>query len=493
MSHPILCRLLQLIAVSASVTALLVRPGAPESHAQVLDRQKLLDAETFWDNRDWDWYQGQHSRSSSAPTRHQHDLLLPLGAGHQAPDLRLAERPATRSPSSSTGRSGRAPTARSVARPVISFTKSAGCATRVSPGTMRATGSARQALSRAATAPGWPTPSGPCTRCIPAAPFTTDLLPDLVKNYEGWEKRHFVADVGLFWQTGHDDGMEFNINSRQTTDPNAGAPGYRPTLNAYLWADALAIARIADLAGDGVTAKQYRDEGAHAQGELAEEALGPEAASSSSTWPSATKTATSHTVKAGTLTYQTGKYAGSPARPRIDRLRTVAVQPARRGLRGRVEDPDGPRLPSAPSSARRPSSRNDPLFQISKTCCGWSGQSWPYATAQTLKAMANLLQNYKQTVVSRDDYLKLLQTYARTHRKNGQPYIAEACSPRHRLVGRARHLQPQRALLPLELQRPGHHRPGRPLAARRRHDRSQAARSAELGLLRARRCSVSQP
>ena len=24
--------------------------------ADVLDKQKLLDAQTFWDNRDWDWY-----------------------------------------------------------------------------------------------------------------------------------------------------------------------------------------------------------------------------------------------------------------------------------------------------------------------------------------------------------------------------------------------------------------------------------------------------
>jgi hypothetical protein len=27
------------------------RPGA------FLDKQRLLDAQTFWDNRDWDWYQ----------------------------------------------------------------------------------------------------------------------------------------------------------------------------------------------------------------------------------------------------------------------------------------------------------------------------------------------------------------------------------------------------------------------------------------------------
>ena len=28
----------------------------PTAHAQILDKQKLLSAETFWDNRDFDWY-----------------------------------------------------------------------------------------------------------------------------------------------------------------------------------------------------------------------------------------------------------------------------------------------------------------------------------------------------------------------------------------------------------------------------------------------------
>src|SRR5205823_10519230 len=64
-----------------------------------------------------------------------------------------------------------------------------------------------------------------------------------------------------------------------------------------------------------------------------------------------------------------------------------------------------------------------------KACCVWSGQSWPYATAQTLKALANVLQNYRQEVVSKADYLKILKTYTKTHRKDGRPYIAEAANP----------------------------------------------------------------
>ena len=73
--------------------------------------------------------------------------------------------------------------------------------------------------------------------------------------------------------------------------------------------------------------------------------------------------------------------------------------------------------------------RNDPMFLLQKSCCWWSGQSWPYATTQTLKAMANLLQNYDQKYVTRADYLKLLHNYAVSHRKQGRPYLAEALHP----------------------------------------------------------------
>ena len=73
--------------------------------------------------------------------------------------------------------------------------------------------------------------------------------------------------------------------------------------------------------------------------------------------------------------------------------------------------------------------RHDPMFLLSPTCCWWSGQSWPYATTQTLAAMANLLHDYRAEAVTRDDYFKLLRMYTLTHRKDGRPYIAEAANP----------------------------------------------------------------
>jgi hypothetical protein len=88
-------------------------------------------------------------------------------------------------------------------------------------------------------------------------------------------------------------------------------------------------------------------------------------------------------------------------------------------------DPDYFFAPFGPTTVER----HDPLFYVSPRCCVWSGNSWPYATTQTLAAMARLLQEYDQDVVTADDYVELLRVYARTQRMDGRPYIAEAANP----------------------------------------------------------------
>ncbi|HVK14427.1 MAG TPA: discoidin domain-containing protein [Gemmataceae bacterium] len=266
-------------------------------------------------------------------------------------------------------------------------------------------------------------------RVHPDTAFVTDLLPDLVKNYEGWEKRHFVPEVGLFWQTGHDDGMEFNINSRQTKDIVRGAPGYRPTLNAYLWADAHAIARVADLKGDAAAAAAYRARADTLKANLQAKLWDPKRQFFFHMFRQ-DEEADGFRVKALTLTHQTGRHAGDPhGRELIGYVPWQFSMPdAGKGYEvawKKLGDKDGFAAPFGPTTVER----NDPMFALKPTCCWWSGQSWPYATAQTLKAMANLLQEYQQTVVTPADYVALLRTFARTHRKDGKPYLAEAAHP----------------------------------------------------------------
>lgn len=263
----------------------------------------------------------------------------------------------------------------------------------------------------------------------PDKQFTTDLLPDLVKNYEGWEKERFDKDVGLFWQTGHDDGMEYNINSRQTKDPNRGAPGYRPTLNSYMSADASAIYQIARLSGpqNAALAETYYDKSDKLD-RMLHRKLFDEKRDFFLHMAKRDESDGQFTVKALSLTHQTGRFAGdSHGRELIGFVPSSFLIPKPTFETGweLLMDGNGFWAPFGPTTVER----RDPMFKISPTCCWWSGNSWPYATSQTLKGLAYVLQDRKPKGVTKADYLKLLTTFAKTHRKDGKPYIAEACNP----------------------------------------------------------------
>ncbi|MCY2966860.1 MAG: carbohydrate-binding protein, partial [Planctomycetota bacterium] len=262
--------------------------------------------------------------------------------------------------------------------------------------------------------------------------FTTDLLNDLILNYEGWEQRQFVPEVGLFWQNGHDDGMEFNINSRQTKDILRGAPGFRPSFNAYMWADAQAIARIADLRGDRESreiAKRFRSKADRLKERLQALLWDPERQFFFPMYRD-DEERDGHKVKARTLTYQSGQFAGDAhGRELIGyvpwQFNMLDTDKGFEKAWGKLMDREAFFADFGPTTVER----HDPMFLLQKSCCWWSGQSWPYATSQTLKGMANLLHNQQQSVVSAADYVRMLQIYSRSHRKGGRPYLAEACHP----------------------------------------------------------------
>jgi hypothetical protein len=61
--------------------------------------------------------------------------------------------------------------------------------------------------------------------------------------------------------------------------------------------------------------------------------------------------------------------------------------------------------------------------------CQWNGPTWPFDTTLVLEAMANLLNDYTQDVVHADDYVRLLKQYTRQHFLNGQPDLQEDYNP----------------------------------------------------------------
>ena len=396
------------------------------SEAQILDQQKLLDKQTFWDNRDWDWYRANipffecPDRDIETTWYYRWELVtkhLTYGSPNSGYSYtEFIDRPFW------SGAYGAISCPAGHQLNEVRWLADPRFAWDYARYWFRTSGAQPRRYSTWLSDAVWNV-----HRVHPDEAAIKDLLPDLIRNYEGWEKEHFVPEVGLFWQTGHDDGMEININSRQTKDTVRGAPGYRPTLNAYLWADALAIARAADLAGEAATAKKFHDKAASLKDNL-QKRLWDEKRQFFLHMFMRDEEQDGHTIKALSRTYETGKYAGSEHGREL-----IGYVPWQFGLPDRgyeqawkfVMDRDYFAADFGPTTTER----HDPQFLISKTCCVWSGQSWPYATSQTLKAMANLLQDYRQDVVTKGDYLKLLQTFAKSHRKEGRPYIAEAANP----------------------------------------------------------------
>jgi hypothetical protein len=70
--------------------------------------------------------------------------------------------------------------------------------------------------------------------------------------------------------------------------------------------------------------------------------------------------------------------------------------------------------------------RRHPEFRQNGCCkCEWDGAVWPYTTSQTMMALANLLNDYEQDVVTDSDYFRHMELYVESSYYRGRPYIGE--------------------------------------------------------------------
>jgi len=254
--------------------------------------------------------------------------------------------------------------------------------------------------------------------------FLRRMLPHMKAQVAGWDAERWDAAHRMYHWAGMHDGMEFNIDSRQTADLFSGADGFRPTLNSYVFADERAIALAAALLGDGAAARDYAARAAALKARVQAEL-----------WDSARSFFLQQFardekggIRALSRTYQTGPFAGNPhGREEIGFVPWQFDLPdsGYEGAWRYLMDTAYFFAPRGPTTAER----HDPLFHVSPQCCWWSGNEWPYATTQTLVALANLLDDYHQSVVTKADYFRLLETYTLDQRWHGRPYIAESANP----------------------------------------------------------------
>lgn len=226
--------------------------------------------------------------------------------------------------------------------------------------------------------------------------YMLDLLPDMIKSYKEWEEIRRL-DNGLFWQHDVKDGMEEQISGGRRVQ-NA-----RPTINSYMAGNALAIAQMAEMAGDMATRKLYEAKADTLIGFIENKLWNPE-------------------MNFYETIREDGNYAGVREAigyipwyfniPSVDH--TIAWE--------QIMDEEGFLAPFGLTTAER----RHPKFRTHGCCkCEWDGAVWPFATSQTLTGLANLLNNYEQKVMTDSVYFFHLERYVESQYYRGRPYIGE--------------------------------------------------------------------
>lgn len=248
----------------------------------------------------------------------------------------------------------------------------------------------------------WAADSIYAAACVSGDFSTAEKLYERLKeNYFAWE-REKSSLYGMFYQIDDRDGMEYS----------AGGSGLRPTINSYMYGDAIALAKLAK--------RLKKDKDVILWNEKASELK----------------------IKINTLLWDKNAQFYKTRNVDIDEMVTVREQIGYVPWYFNIPDAEMSDAwkflfdekyfyaPYGPTTAER----NSPEFlKKFKHECLWNGPSWPFATSQTLTALGNLLRNYNQSVMTKSHYYKLLHLYASCHylTENGKtvPFIDENLDP----------------------------------------------------------------
>ena len=227
--------------------------------------------------------------------------------------------------------------------------------------------------------------------------FLLDMVKDLEAEYARWEKTNRLPN-GLYWQGDVQDGMEESISGGRRKQYA------RPTINSYMYGNAKALSLIGIMTGDEGMAMKYglkadsiktlvQDKLWNTDHHFFETMRGDASAE--------VREAIGYIPWYFNLPDASSKY-------------TVAWK--------EVMDEKGFSAPYGLTTAER----RHPEFRthgVGK--CEWDGAIWPFASAQTLTAMANFMNNYPQTVLTDSVYFHHMERYVESQHHRGRPYIGE--------------------------------------------------------------------
>ena len=226
--------------------------------------------------------------------------------------------------------------------------------------------------------------------------FLLRLMPRLEEEYARWERTNRLPS-GLYWQGDVQDGMEESISGGRKKQYA------RPTINSYMFGNAKALAAMSRMTGATDKAAQYEQK-ADTLRNLIENRLWNEEQQFFETLRGDSSANVREAI--GYIPW----YFDLPA---VGSKFDVAWQ--------QLLDEKGFSAPYGLTTAER----RHPAFRshgVGK--CEWDGAIWPFATSQTLTALANYL-NRNGSAIPPQTFFQQMQLYVESQHHRGRPYIGE--------------------------------------------------------------------
>ena len=255
------------------------------------------------------------------------------------------------------------------------------------------------------------------------ASFAVKFLPAMKHIYNLWDD-HFDFRKGLYFIEPLLDATEYTVSSIDASggqDGFRGGDAFRPSINSYMFANAMAISRLSALAGDRESAEDYLSRARTLKHTIQESLWNPEH---------------DHFMDRYKVTNKNAKYWDFiRARELAGYVPWAHMVPDDDSKYGAAWNHLNLESEFAGAHGLR---TIGPGYQYymrqyrylgTSPECQWNGPSWPFQTTQVLLGMANALNHYQHSSVDRAGYVHLLRQYAQQHYLDGKPNLQEDYNP----------------------------------------------------------------
>lgn len=222
------------------------------------------------------------------------------------------------------------------------------------------------------------------------------LYPKLAEIHRAWDDHK--TDCGMYRQRCDRDGMEYSISG----------DGIRPTINSYMYADSVALSKLACRAEDETKAQTYREYAEYL----------------------------AHQINKRLWNDKTGMYGVISNEGVMQNVREqIGYIPWIYGIP--TPGKDGcfrylldPACFLSPHGLRTADASHPDYMKPFGHECLWNGPIWPFATSQTLTAVIEYLHTTADPTITAAEFTSLLLIYAKSHRDtDGTPWLDENMHP----------------------------------------------------------------